>query len=142
MQLRRADYPGALALLAPRLAESPTPTDLALAGDAHLGLGHRDQAERLYRLAEAAWESDTPEPARLSRFLADRGRRLDDAVRIAETAARDRRDIFTMDALAWSYFRTGRVAEARKAIAEALRTGSRDLDIRRHLAAINAVAKP
>ena len=142
VQLRRADYPGALALLAPRLAESPTPTDLALAGDAHLGLGHRDQAERLYRLAEAAWESDTPEPARLSRFLADRGRRLDDAVRIAETAARDRRDIFTMDALAWSYFRTGRVAEARKAIAEALRTGSRDLDIRRHLAAINAVAKP
>jgi len=138
--LRRADYQGALALLAPRLAESPTPTDMALAGDAHLALGHTDQAERLYRLAEVAWESDTPEPARLARFLADRGRRLGDAVRIAESAARERRDIFTMDALAWSYFTAGRVADARQAMTEALRTGSRDLDIRRHATAINATA--
>lgn len=140
LALENGDAQGALALLTPRLAESPTPTDMAQAGDAHLALGHADQAERLYRLAEAAWESDTPEPARLSRFLADRGRRPGDAVRIAEAAARERRDIFTMDALAWSFFKAGRLVEAREAMAAALRTGSRDVDIRRHAAAINAKA--
>ena len=54
-----------------------------------------DDAERHYRLAEAAWESDAPDPAQLALFLADRGRRLDDAVRIAEAAAAERRDIVT-----------------------------------------------
>ena len=137
---RRGDAAGALALIEPRLAESPTPSDMALAGDIHLALGHNDQAERLFRLAEAAWESDTPEPARLAKFLADHGRRVDDAVRIAESSAQERHDIFTMDALAWSYFKAGRVVDARRAMHEALRTGSRDTDIRRHAAAILAKA--
>ena len=134
--LQRGDNVGALALLEPQLANEATPALMALAADAHLALGHRDQAERLYRLAEAAWESDTPEPARLARFLADRGRRTGDAVRIAEQAARERQDIFTMDALAWAYFKDGRVADARRTLPQALRTGSRDLDIRRHATAI------
>lgn len=140
LKIRRDDYRGALALLQPRLADSPTPSDMALAGDIYLALGDTDRSERFYRLAEAAWESDTPEPARLSRFLADRGRRIDDAVRIAERAAQERTDIFTMDALAWAFFKAGRMAEARNAMAEALRTGSRDPDIRRHAAAIHAAA--
>ena len=140
LKMRAADYRGALSLLNPRLSDSPTPSDIALAGDIYLALGDTDRAERSCRLAEAAWESDTPEPARLSRFLADRGRRLNDAVQIAEQAARERRDIFTMDALAWAYFKAGRVADASRAMSEATRTGSRDLDIRRHASAIAARA--
>ena len=56
---------------------------------------------------------------------------------IAEGAAAHRHDIFTDDALAWAYFKAGRVAEAKLAIARALRTGTRDASIRGHTAAIN-----
>jgi hypothetical protein len=99
-------------------------------------MGRHDEAERQYVLAEAAWRVDAPEPSRLARFLADRGRHLDEAVRLAESSDRD--DIFTNDALAWACFRRGDVDRARTAITRALRTGTRDRDIRAHAAAITA----
>ncbi|HKW02334.1 MAG TPA: hypothetical protein VJN96_21100, partial [Vicinamibacterales bacterium] len=111
---------------------------LAFAGDQLAALGRRDEAEREYRLAEAAWQSDVPDPPRLARFLAGHGRRLDDAIRLAEGT--DRQDIFTADALAWAYFQTGRVAEAQTKIGVALSTGSRDRLIREHAAAIARAA--
>ena len=94
--------------------------------------GRHEEAERSYALAEAAWRSDTPEPKNLARFLADRGDKIDEAVRVAEQAAAGRHDIFTNDALAWAYFKAGRLADAKKAIASALRTGTRDRDILAH----------
>jgi tetratricopeptide (TPR) repeat protein len=68
---RHAD---ALAIVTGVLATAPTPAMLALAGDLEMKLGRPDEAERHYRLAEAAWQSDAPEPSRLARFLAERGR--------------------------------------------------------------------
>jgi tetratricopeptide (TPR) repeat protein len=118
------------------LGTTPTPSDLALAGDLLSSLGRADEAERQYVLAEAAWKSDAPEPARLARFLIEHGRHMDEAVRLAEQVSADRRDIFTEDALAWGYFRSGQLAKARESIARALRTGSRDRTIRYHAAAI------
>ena len=128
----------ALEIVAPLIVETPTPPLLALTGDLLGALGRADEAERHYRLAEAAWESDAPDPAQLALFLADRGRRLDDAVRLAEAAAAERRDIVTDHALAWAYFKGGRMAEARAAMTRALRTGSRDRVLREHAAAIAA----
>jgi tetratricopeptide (TPR) repeat protein len=64
----------ALATLQPLLATAPAPALLALAGDAFAALGDTGAAERHYRLAEAAWESDAPEPRALARFRAERGR--------------------------------------------------------------------
>ena len=55
---------------------------------------------------------------------------------IAERAAAERHDIFTEDALAWAYFKAGRLADAAAASAQALRTGSRDRDLLYHAAAI------
>ena len=60
------------------------------------------------------------------------------AVSLAEKTSSERHDIFTEDALAWAYFKAGRVDEARKALALALRTGTVDRDIRAHAAAIAA----
>lgn len=62
----------ALARLAPRLATAPSAEAFELAGDAHTQLGDEEQAERMYRLAEAMWTSDTPDPAELARFRARR----------------------------------------------------------------------
>ena len=128
----------ALALVQSRLASAPTPAALALSGDLLAKLGRPADADRQYRLADAAWRSDAPEPARLAVFLADRGWQVDEAVRIAESAAVDRHDIFTDDALAWAYFKAGRLDEARAASARALRTGSRDRTLREHARIIAA----
>lgn len=131
------DLTGALELLR-RLAEkSPTPDLAVRTGDVLRRLGRRDEADRQYALAEAGWRGDAPEPKNLARFLADHDRHIADAVAIAEAAAVDRHDIFTEDALAWSYFKAGRLADAKAAIARALRTGSRDANIRAHAVAIH-----
>jgi tetratricopeptide (TPR) repeat protein len=130
------DYRGALDIVSASLAASPTPAEAAFAGDLLSALGRRDDAERQYRLAEAAWITDAPEPSRLARFLAEHGRRVHDAIRLAEQTTRDRHDIFSEDALAWAYFQAGQLDQARAAAQQALRTGTRDREIRFHAAAI------
>jgi tetratricopeptide (TPR) repeat protein len=131
------DVAGALALLQGAAAKSPTPDLAARIGDLLERLGRHAEAEQQYALAETGWRVDAPEPKNLARFLAEHNRKIDEAVQIAERAASTRRDIFTEDALALAYFKAGRIEDARKAIALALRTGTRDRDIRSHAAAID-----
>jgi tetratricopeptide (TPR) repeat protein len=126
----------ARALLEDLAKRSPMPDVHARLGDLFHAEGRDKEAERQYALAEAAWRSDAPEPKNLARFLADRGEKVGEAVVIAEEAVKVRQDIFTEDALAWAYFKAGRVEEARRAIRLALRTGTRDRDILRHAEAI------
>jgi tetratricopeptide (TPR) repeat protein len=120
------------------LETSPTPADLAYAGDLMTKLGQTDAAERQYRLAEAAWRTDAPEPSRFARFLSAHGRRLDEAIAIGEKARIDRNDIFTADALAWAYFQTNQIEKAKTLMALALRTGTRDRLIRAHAQEISS----
>jgi hypothetical protein len=77
----------------------------------------------------------------MARLLAERDGRAAEAVTLAEEAARGRADIFTMDTLAWSYFKNGRLREAQAASARATRTGSRDPRIQCHAAVIGAAAR-
>jgi len=132
----RGDYAGALETYLELLKRSPQPLIAARVGELYEQLGKKGDAEKYYALAENGWRYDTPEPTLLAAFLAAHDRKLPDAVKLAEDAAKRRRDIFTMDALAWSYFRSGRIAEAAKASAEALRTQTRDRTILYHAAAI------
>lgn len=132
------DHAGALTLLRELAARTPTPDVYARIGSLLEREGRGDEAEKAFAIAEAAWRSDGPEPKNLARFLADRGAKIDEAVRIAEQASRDRDDIFTNDALAWACFKANRVECAKKAIARALRTGTRDPMIRAHAAAIGS----
>ena len=134
------DLGGALALVRKQIASQPSAADYAFAGDLLTRLGRTAEADQHYRLAEAGWRTDTPEPARLARLLADRGA-TDEAVRVAAAAWAERKDIFTADALAWAYYRSGRVAEASTVMAEALRTGTRDRIIRAHAAEISGAAE-
>ena len=69
--------------------------------------------------------------------MAEHDRHVEEAVKIPEQAAAVRHDIFTEDALAWAYFKVGRVADAKRTMAQALRTGSKDRDLRAHAAAIS-----
>ena len=135
------DVVGAITLLRELAGRAPTPDAFARLGELLERQGENDEAARFFARAEAAWRSEAPEPKSLARFLADRGVKIDEAVRIAERASADRDDIFTNDALAWSLFKANRVEEARKAIARALRTGTRDRTIREHARAIAPAAQ-
>ena len=117
-----------------------TPESLATQGDLLTRLGHPSEAEEIYREAERVeregWTQEQPQPGALARFLAERGRDIPEAIALAERAAHERQDVVTMDALAWSYFRAGRVADAASAMARATRLGSVDPRIRCHASAI------
>ena len=117
-----------------------TPETLATQGDLLTRLGHLDDAEKLYREAEQVeregWKQEQPQPGALARFLAERGRNIPEAIALAERAASERQDVVTMDALAWSYFRGGRVSDAASAIQRATRLGTVDPRIRCHASAI------
>jgi tetratricopeptide (TPR) repeat protein len=132
------DLAGAVAKFDALMARSPSPDLAARLGDLYAALGRGADASRAYALAEAGWRFDAPHPAQLARFLADHDRKLDEAVALAERTAAERHDIFTEDALAWCYFKSGRVREAAAAIARAQRTGTRDRTILSHAAAITA----
>ena len=137
LAMHRGDYGAALHLLE---GSAATPETLAMRGDVLDVLGRDDDAEEMYleseRLEREGWKSEQPQPGALARFLAERDRNIPEAVRLAERAAAEREDIHTMDALAWSYFKAGRMADAQQAIRRALRTGTLDARIRCHAAAI------
>jgi hypothetical protein len=78
--------------------------------------------------------------ANLALFWAEHDRRVPEAVKIAESVASARRDIFTEDALAWAYYKAGRLDDAFAASQRALRTGTRDERIRSHAAQIGAAS--
>ncbi len=64
--------------------------------------------------------------AQLAMFYADHGLKLDEALKIARQQARERRDIRTLDALAWVLFKNGKTQEALQASQQALRLGTKD----------------
>ena len=104
-------------------------------GDIHTKLGRAAEARREYEAFERAEREAAPEEndySHLARFWADRGTNLDEAITLMRRERERRADIYTCDALAWAYFRKGMLAEAKGAIEEALRTGSRDPQINFH----------
>src|SRR5215470_14631639 len=137
----QGDLAGAAVTLETLMARSPSPDLAAKLGDLYTTLGRDADASREYALAEAGWRFDAPHPAQLARFLADHDLKLDEAVALAERTAAERHDIFTEDALAWCYFKSGRVREAAAAIARAQRTGTRDPTILAHAGAIAAAQR-
>jgi len=140
VRIAENDLNGALRLYERLHAHAQTPETAAMLGDLHARLGHADRAEQFYveseRLERAGWASEEPQPQALARFLAERGRNIPEAVRLAEEASGRRHDVFTMDALAWSYYNAGRMHEASIAADGAVRTGTRDPRILYHAAAI------
>lgn len=130
------DAAGARALLQTQLAKTATP-DLANAvGELSEAIGETSRAAQYYQMAEqierGAWGNGLKQPQVMARLLAERPGRSREAVELAEEAGRGRADIFTMDTLAWAYFKNGQLPEARRASEQALRTGTRNARILCH----------
>jgi tetratricopeptide (TPR) repeat protein len=140
IKLAGADFVGALAMYERMYRRTPSPELAFVIGDLYARLPRPNEAERMYvegeRLEREGWATEEPQPQALARFLAERGRKIPEAIALAEEAAAKRRDVHTMDALAWAYFKGDRIEDAYRASKVALRTGTRDARILRHAAAI------
>jgi tetratricopeptide (TPR) repeat protein len=136
LKVARGDRVGAREDFLAQFKRTPTLDLAARIGDLYRAEGDAGQAERYYQLAEelAGPAIAQTEPA-FAIFLAERDRKLPEALRIAESVSAIRHDIFTDDALGWALYKAGRIPEACAAAKRALRTGSGDPRIREHAAA-------
>jgi tetratricopeptide (TPR) repeat protein len=138
------DLKAARLMLQTQLAKTATPDLASAIADLSAAIGDATAADQYYQMAEqierAAWSGGVRQPQVLARILSERPGRAAEAVRLAEEAARTRADIQTMDTLAWAYYRNGQPAEAAKASAQALRTGTRDARITCHAEVISGRA--
>ena len=130
------DLESALVIYTREQERNPNSADAALAlGDLYTRTGRAEDAARQYDLFEsvergnAAAENDWHH---LVYFWADHDKNLDEALTLARRAREARRDIHTCDALAWTLFKQGQLAEAKTAIDEATRLGTRDARILYH----------
>jgi tetratricopeptide (TPR) repeat protein len=137
VEVERGHPSEALEIYLDQLKRTPTLDLAGRIGDVYASLGNAVEAERYYQLAEEiAGPGIAQTEAALALFLADHDRKLGEAVATAQALATKRHDIFTEDALAWAYFKTGRIEEAYSASQDAMRTGSRDARILAHATAI------
>ena len=141
VHVARGDRESALAIYLEQLKRTPTLDLAARIGDLYAARGDAAQSEHYYQLAEdLAGPGMVQTEANLALYLADHDRKLSDAVTIAEAVSAKRRDIFTEDALAWAYYKAGRVKDAYAASQLALRTGTRDEALLARAARIRAAA--
>lgn len=114
---------------------SPSPEYIAPLGDIYTKLGRTEEARQQYEqveFIEKMGASAGTYSSQLALFWANHDIRLDDALAAAEREYAARRDIYTADVFAWSLYKKGRFAEAKTAIDEALRLGTRDARLLYH----------
>jgi tetratricopeptide (TPR) repeat protein len=141
VQAARGNRNAALAIYLEQMKRTPTLDLAARIGDLNAQMGNASESERYYELAEdLAGPAIAQTEANLALFLAEHDRKLPEAVKIAEAVAATRHDIFTEDALAWAYYKAGRLGEAAAGSTRALRTGSRDDRLLSHAAVIQAAS--
>jgi tetratricopeptide (TPR) repeat protein len=108
----------------------PAPDLVAALGDVLTLAGKTDEAEKQYALVEYIEHvNETNQVAyncQLALFYADHERNLDEAVLLAETEIQRRQDIYSYDALAWVYYKKGRLTDAQNMMTRALRLGTQD----------------
>ena len=113
----------------------PLPEVVIALGDLYSKLGRVNEAKKQYELVvfiERQAAGNTTYSRQLALFWADHDMKLDEALEIMRRERAARADIYTSDALAWCLFKKGQLAEAKEAIEQAMRLGTRDARIFYH----------
>lgn len=113
----------------------PAPETAIALGDIYTKLGRAEDARKQFELVEFVEKtgaSGGTYSRQLALFWADHDMKLDEALAAARRERESRADIYTSDALAWCLYKKGLHAEAKTAIDEALRLGTRDANINYH----------
>ncbi|OLC17389.1 MAG: hypothetical protein AUH29_01960 [Candidatus Rokubacteria bacterium 13_1_40CM_69_27] len=120
----------AIALYQKALDVIPLPEYAAALGDVYTKIGRAGDAKRQYRLVEYIGYVNTLNRTiynrELALFYADHDIMLKEALDLAQKELEVRRDIYTHDVLGWALYKNGKLLEARAAMTDALRLGTRD----------------
>ena len=126
----KGQYNEAISLYQKTLNAIPYPDYAAALGDLYVKVGRPADAKKSYELVEYIGRLNSFNQALYNRELAffycDHDIKLVDALGLAQNEIKIRRDVQGFDLLAWSLYKNGRHEEARAAIADALRLGTRD----------------
>lgn len=132
--MARGDGPRAARLLERAYAASPLVETAWLLGDAQAMAGDLAAANEAYARVERTGKK--VDHRTLALFWATKSEHAADALALAETEKAVRGGIYTNDAYAWALYRTGRIAEARAAIDQALALHTPDARLLYHAGAI------
>ena len=139
-RLAAGDIQGAVQVSQREQEKHPSADAAQMLGDLYTRLGQQDAARKEYETFETL-ERENAAIERSWRHMVnywlDHDQNLAEALTLATREHETRKDIFTCDSLAWALFKNGRTVEAKKFIAEALRTGSKDPRINYHAELIN-----
>jgi len=129
-RLATADTDSAITYYKQAQERVPLPEFAIALGDLYTRRGLSEEAKRQYDFVEFLEQAGTTETQTYSRsialFWADHDIKLDEALTAAKREREIRSDIYTSDVLAWCLFKKGRLTEAKTAMDEALRLGTRD----------------
>jgi tetratricopeptide (TPR) repeat protein len=123
------------------IALVPEPATLGLLGDAYAARGDSTGAEQYYHTMETVV---LRQPGAFHRawslFLLDHGRSVAVVLAKVQDEIKQRKDIYGYDLLAWALLKNGRPVEAKSAMQQALKLGTRDPLLLRHAGAIDSAA--
>jgi tetratricopeptide (TPR) repeat protein len=126
----------ALEWLRPAAERNPLPEYQWVLLDALRESGLADDASAVERDLIARGERS--DPRTVSLFLATRGLQADKALALARLESHERRDVFTLDALAWAQLAAGQSAAALDTMERTLAEGTRDARLFLHASVIAA----
>jgi tetratricopeptide (TPR) repeat protein len=123
------------------IALVPDPATLGLLGDAYAARGDSAGAEQYYHTMETVV---LRQPGAFHRawslFLLDHDRSVAVVLAKVQDEIKQRKDIYGYDLLAWALLKNGRPVEAKSAMQQALKLGTRDPLLLRHAGAIDSAA--
>jgi len=138
----RGSYAGAIESYRRASAIAPQHEVIVALGRLYTVTGDPTRAEQQWTLVETIDRLNRANgvtgDVQIARFLADRDRRLPEAVAIAEREWKRRPNVFVADALAWAYYKNGRYADARRLAAKALAHHTPDASFLFHAGMIHA----
>jgi len=134
----------AITLYEKAIAIVPMPEFAAALGDIYVSMNRPANAEKQYALVEYIGRINKVNQEIYNRqmalFYADHGRKLEEALRLAQNEITIRKDVYGYDALAWCLYKNGKIPEAVKAMKEALRMKTKDAKLFYHAGMIYAAA--
>jgi tetratricopeptide (TPR) repeat protein len=130
----------AVTLLRERQAAANHPENLYELAEALEHAGNSKEARTAFAAFETAARAESQGPDNANRelvfYYVDHARKPAEALRLAEAEAAVRRDVYTLDALAWALWAGGKKPEARQTLERALAVGVRDPRVLKHARAL------
>jgi tetratricopeptide (TPR) repeat protein len=137
-QLRAAQqrYGEAITFYQNAIGIIPMPEYIAALGDIYRKVGKPDEARRQYELVEYIGKLNAINRViynrELAYFYADHDMKPLEGLELAKRELEYRKDIYAYDVLAWNLFRNRQFEEAREAVNQALKLGTKDAKLFYH----------